>query len=152
MHYYCLARGDMLQVDKFMSDVRARAVPFKYHPTEPPGILEVAVRRIELLEIAFPEEHKNFIIGMLGNIHSDKSKIKRALAYPIRKLLGATPVKPGEVVPLVPGNGGIIRPFVDIVDIGIKKDGYRCKANPATCNKFSRKKEICCGHPMTEDL
>ncbi len=142
----------MLQLDKFMSDVRARTVPFKHQPNAPPGILEIAVRRIELLEIVFPEEQKNYVIGALGKIHSDRNIVKRAMAIPARKMLSATAVKPGEVVPLTPGAGGIIRPFVDVVDIGIRKDGYRCKVNPKKCHRFSKTREVCCGHQMIEDL
>ncbi len=142
MHLYVTARGETLQLERFMNDLSAIYLPFKYHPDEPPGRVQLAVRRVELLEIAFPEEHRTLVLNTVAPNPPNGHK-HELLTMMFRKAVGAESFDDKIV-----RSPHVHRPFVDVTAVGIRKDGYRCRK----CQKFYDKKVLCCEVPTVEDL
>lgn len=116
MHLLVTIRGHMDVVNRFVNDLMAQYLPFKYAKDKKPGALQLAVRPIRLYEIVFPEEHLNEVLAMVQPY--DGTKMEKRLAYGLRKLLRlkALPKKP------VPKSHRVYKRFCSVTGIGLKDD------------------------------
>jgi len=117
MHLYVLARGIDTAMKQWVNDVSAIFLPIEYAPGKK-GKVRVAVRPIQLYEIVFPEEQKDFILGAIPDNGHDRVKNKWMIGI-VKVLRSFLRVK---ATPSVPNNGTIYNPHVMLTHIGIKKD------------------------------
>ena len=117
MHLYVLARGIDTAMRQWVNDVSAIFLPIEYAKGKK-GKVRVAVRPIQLYEIVFPEEHKDFILGAIPDNGHDghKNKWLKGIVHVLRGFLGVKASQRKEP------NGAIINPYVMLTHIGIKKD------------------------------
>ena len=104
--------------------------------------MQLAVRRVELLEIVFPEEHRTLVLNTVAP-NPPKGHKHELLTMMFRKAVGAESFDDKIV-----RSPHVHRPFVDVTAVGIRKDGYRCRK----CQKFYDKRVLCCNVPAVEDL
>lgn len=118
MHLYIAVRGIWDEVHRFVNDILAVYLPYKYHKDEKPGILQCALRPIWLFEIAFPEEELQRVYDI---VKPDQSDIKGVGAAMLRKIVKAEKVpdkirKNYKPTPFPPKRS------IAVTAIGIKKD------------------------------
>ena len=122
MHLYFITRGIKHDSDRFIQELSAKYVPFKYDGKD--CMVQVAVRPIQLYECVFPKEHLNTIMNTLTNGNPENThlgtqhKQHKKWVYAIRKILGIKPIpkiEPAGVLPLYNQN-------IEIIGIGIKED------------------------------
>ena len=118
MNLSVVARGIKNQMKQWEQDVSAIFLPMEYEKGKPKGRVRTAVRPIQIYEIVFPEEHKDFILGAIpdNNYCRNQNKWMRPLIIMLRKILKCKKTKRVEK------NGAIHAPHVMISHIGIKKD------------------------------
>lgn len=102
---------------QWVEDVSAIFLPIEYAPGKR-GKVRVAVRPIQLYEIVFPEEQKEFILGAIPDNEYDRSRNKWMFGI-VKVLRSFLRVK---ATTTVPNNGAIYNPHVMLTHIGIKKD------------------------------
>ena len=64
MHMYVIARANKDKLDRWINDVTAQYLPYE-HDTGRVGALQLAVRPVQLLEIAFPENQLNEVLKIV---------------------------------------------------------------------------------------
>lgn len=124
MHAYFITRGRGMFVRRFIENLEQIFLPYnkKYH-------LQLIPRPIQLWELAFPEEHKDKILNILGDDTpakiSKKGEHKGSLKWVIIlrdklvKMMGLMPIPKnikGEKAP---------RPNIAVHMIGLKKDWFK---------------------------
>ena len=121
MHLYILTRGIKWAVDRFITELQGKIVPFVFDGEK--KVVAVAVRPIQLYEIVFPEPQKDLVLNsLLNKAHgiTQYKKHEKWIAL-IRRLLGAKKIdwnyKTDQVMPT-------FKDHVEIVGIGTKKDRY----------------------------
>ena len=124
MHIYMITRGIKHDVDRMINELSSQYLPFTYKGQ--PCVIQTSVRPVQLWEIAFPEEHLEFMSKSLfhGNIMRPEYKNKFGKwIYWLRKLIGLEEIpeyiykKEDPTLPIWQEN-------VDRIGIGIKRD-YR---------------------------
>ena len=120
MHLYVLARGIKPNLDKFVNDLLAQYLPYRFGPEKGMvGQIQLGVRPIELLEIAFPKESLDQVLEMVwpydetGGIHKYVSFIRKLI--PGLKDIPPRPKK-AKFTPRV------YRKSVSVLGLGIKED------------------------------
>ena len=116
MHLYVLARGQQDFLERWKNDVSAMFLKFKYKKDEPPGMVRIGVRPIELLEIVYPEEHHKEVMQLIQPYASrpEVDGFKKLLARVFR----LKPIKPAAWTP----GPKIYNQYVSIVGVGYRKD------------------------------
>ncbi len=128
MHIYMMTRGIKHAVDRFINELSAKYLPYKYKTKKmkkfEEGLLQVAVRPIQLWEICFPEEHQEIMMNTLFESQEGKTQHKKhnKFVYALRKILGIEkPPKYKYQKKSLP----VYREGVEKVCIGVKKDRYQ---------------------------
>ena len=121
-----MTRGIKHDVDRFINELSAKYLPFKYQSTTDKKLkdymLQVSVRPVQLWEIAVPKEHQDIMLRTLFKtqpIRKEYGWMKKYI-WAFRKALGLKPIPKypaGEVLPVFDAN-------VDKIAIGIKDDYY----------------------------
>lgn len=92
MHLYIITRGIKHAVDKFISELSGKYMPFKWQGQT--TMLQVGVRPVQLWEIAFPDDQKDVMFetlwysGIKNNGFAEHQKKYQKFIWPLRKLLG----------------------------------------------------------------
>ena len=118
MHLYVLARGNKDRVDRWVNDCLARYYPYKYSNKEPPGLLQLSVRPIQLYEIVFPKNHLNDVLSFTYPLDFP---ITRNYVKAIRKILGLKKINMNGIKP----NPLVNSRDVAVTGIGIKEDSFK---------------------------
>jgi len=124
-----LTRGIKHDVDRFIRELAAKYLPFKFktkaEKKETKKLVQVAVRPIQLWEVVFPEEHQDLMLNTLFRGAKGKTQHKRHFKWVnvIRKILGVSKIpdyddKTAGMLPVYDAN-------VERVGIGIKQDRYQ---------------------------
>ena len=116
MHLYVIARANKDRLDRWINDVTAQYLPHEYETGEV-GQLQIAVRPVQLLEIAFPENQLEEVIKIVRPVVNHKDRIISIL----RRVLGIEKYEkeiPNALFYRVPNND------VAITLVGIKKDVF----------------------------
>ena len=119
MHLYILARGIKHDLDRFISELSAKYLPFKFKGED--KLVQVAVRPIQLYEIVFPKEHLGTMAKTLEVTDGqDSIKFLRKYAKIFRKLLHLEKIDPkllsgAAVMPVYKQN-------IEIIGLGFKPD------------------------------
>jgi len=124
MHLYVIARGHIDRLRRWENDLAARYYPYKYTKNESPGMVQLAVRPVQLYEIVFP---KAATTNVLQTIFPYQNEIMNKYAFGLRKMLGLKKIpdirKAGlgrkEVY-----QGGILSDYVGVIGVGIKEDRF----------------------------
>ena len=129
MHLYVLTRGIKKEVDDMITQLQGKYLPMKFRypdKKEPEDVvLQLAVRPIQLWELAFPEEHLDLMCKTMftnaGMKAKPQHKWQEKFVWAMRKALHLKPIpdfETGSGMPL----GGI--KDVEVVGVGIKDDYY----------------------------
>ena len=135
MHLYIITRGIKHEVDKFITQLQGKYLPF---PITKKGVfgakkagihqLQLAVRPIQLWEIVYPEPCRDAILTtILGKDDAYQGKTQHRKhnkwIYAIRKALGVKKIgeyKTDNLYPITPE-----KQHIEVVGIGEKKDYYK---------------------------
>jgi hypothetical protein len=118
MHLYILCRGVKHDLDRFISELSAKYLPFKYKGAD--SVVQVGVRPIQLYEVVFPKEHLSSMVKSLGGLEVQQSEhfLFKYFKW-FRKILHIEPVGDIDVnAPIIP----LYRANIDIIKLGIKQD------------------------------
>ena len=117
MHFYCIARGVKDPLERWINDLLAQYYPYKYHKDKPPGVVQLAVREVKLLEVVYPEEVHDEVMKIMQPRHGwDKRLVKSALF--LRKVLRLDKVDMKDLE-----NAGLpTSTYISVIPLGIKKD------------------------------
>jgi len=127
MHLYLISRGIKHDVDRFITELQGKYLPFKYPDKDgnmKDVMVQVGVRPIQLWEVVFPEEHKDMMLNTLFQSNpqgATQHKKHNKFIFAIRKILGVDPIpeyKKDQVMPIYLRN-------TELSAIGIKKDYWR---------------------------
>lgn len=132
MHLYIITRGHKLFVDEFITQMQGKYLPYKWKKKQPDGtekvedtMLQVAVRPIQLWEIAFPQEHLDTMMATIfrneytAGAYSYPKEFMKLTRFGMRKALKAKPLpKKWDSSKWLP----VLRENVSILGIGIKED------------------------------
>jgi len=111
-----MARGIKDKLDRWVNDMLAQYLPYEY-AKDKKGLVQLSMRPIILYEIVFPEEHLDYVLGLMRHKHDYKSKF----VFLLRKMLGAKAIKK----PYPEWNKRVITgDFVSVIPVGIKKDEF----------------------------
>lgn len=125
MHLYIITRGIKHAVDRFITELQGKYVPFKWKsPTDTElkdYMVQLGVRPIQLWEIVFPEEQKDVVLHtILGKEPSmPNKKFEKYISW-IRKILGIEEIPEYKKDTFLP----LCKTDVGVVGIGIKKDEF----------------------------
>jgi len=114
MHIYVLVYGQKMWLDKFVNDLQAQYVNWK-DDNGRDILLQLGVREIKLLDIAFPREQIDKVIGYLGPFRS--SGISNLRLAALRKILGLKKLDYNR-----PIRQTLPRRYVDTFLVGYKPD------------------------------
>jgi len=113
-----------MEADQFITELQGKYLPFMYRDEGDDKLVlhnvQVAVRPIQLWEVAFPEEHKDLVLTtILGKDkgigqHRKHDKIRWA----IRKALGVQDIPDYKTDKIMP----LRRAGVETIGIGVKED------------------------------
>ena len=120
MHLYIIARGIKHELDRFISELSAKYLPFKFHGED--KLVQVAVRPIQLYEIVFPKEHLSSVINSLGGEKALQGQdsvgfLKKYVKW-FRKFMHLEKIENLSGASIIP----IYRENVEIIALGIKPD------------------------------
>jgi len=119
MHLHLITRGIKPDVDRFITQLQGKYLPFKWRGQD--KMIEVAVRPIQIWEIIFPEEHLDMMMNTIfsGADGTTQQKKHRKWITAIRKILGVEPLpkeyKKDKIMPIYKEN-------IEMIGVGIKKD------------------------------
>ena len=119
MHFYCIARGVKDPLERWINDLLAQYYPYKFDKDKPPGILQLAVREIKLLEIVYPEEHHENVMKIVQPRHGWDRRVRRQ-ARILRKIL-----KLDKMVLRDYGCGLPTSTYISVIPLGTKKDKFK---------------------------
>ena len=133
MHLYLITRGIKQDVDRFISELSAKYLPFKFFKPNGKGgfsnetqecAVQVGVRPVQFWEIAYPEPFRDQMLNTIfsGQVKPTQHKRHNKFLWWIRKILGIK--KLGEwnkTAPVIP----LFRGAVEFVQVGEKKDRYQ---------------------------
>jgi len=112
-----LTRGVKFWIDKFINDLGALALPWKYKGED--SYIQVAVRPIQLWEVVFPKEHYDQVMNTIfDGMNVTQHKKHQKFVYALRKVLGVKKVKEYKT----DKKYFINRQHLETVPIGIKDD------------------------------
>lgn len=125
MHLYILTRGIKHAVDRFITELQGKYVPFKWKsPTDKEikdYMVQLGVRPVQLWEIVFPEDQKDIVLTtILGNEPSHPNKMFGKYISWIRKILKIDEIPEYDKKNYMP----ICKVDVGVVALGVKKDEY----------------------------
>lgn len=116
MHLYVIARANKDRLDRWINDVTAQYLPYEYEKGKV-GRVQIGVRPVQLLEIAFPESQLEEVLKIVR----PNTKHKQKLIGTIRRMLGLEELK-NEIKNVLfykfPNDN------VSITPIGIKRDNF----------------------------
>lgn len=142
MQVYTWTRGIKDRVDAFINDMQAQWFKYVDDPNSPYNHLQFAVRPIQLWELAFPKEHLNAVLGMIGYIGHPGNRPE--LKYPMwamRKMLKAKELPVLDMKKIL--RPRVRREFVATYPIGYREDQIigadepRAKQSPELIGKES---------------
>lgn len=125
MHAYCLVRGQVDFLNRYLNNLSAVYLDFKY-PINANGKLlvsgkwQMGVRPVQLVEFAFPEECKKEALQWIWPANISNGRLNNLAKYSFKKVLGCT--EDIDLTGLKPALMG--RDFVDVTPIGLRKDQY----------------------------
>ena len=127
MHLYLITRGIKHDVDRFITELQGKYLPFKVHKDGTAGLkagdhlVQLAVRPIQLWEVVYPEECNDVVLAsVLGQDGKTQHKKHNKFIWLIKKALGCEPIpeyKKDQIIPFYKNN-------IECIGIGVKKD-YR---------------------------
>jgi hypothetical protein len=106
---YLLVRGQADRVQRFINDLQAQYLPY-----ENGTLLQLGVREIKLLEVAFPKERLPEVIGMLAPFDNRLQKYCRFF----RGLLGLR----GPFKLAAKPSYRVVRQGISVMPLGVKED------------------------------
>ena len=128
MHVYCLTRGIKHDVDRFITELQGKYLPYEFEKGKQ-GLVQFSVRPIQLWEMVFPEPALPNVMTTLfsdGNVRKSESEFSYAgrndkYLWAMRKLLNSKPFPKFDpkAIPLP-----LYKKNIEIAGIGIKKDSY----------------------------
>lgn len=126
MHLYFGTRGGWYDVDRFITHLKGKWLPFKVHETKKGHNLnagtyqsEVQVWPIQMWEVKFPREHKDIMLTTcLGKDGKPQHKKHQFWINWIRKALGVQPIPEYDNSKELP----IYRKNIEVLGIGTKED------------------------------
>lgn len=144
-HLYVVARGQINRLKQWEDELSSKYFPYLISPGRrnntntgwltPPkyGMLQLAVRPIQLYEIVFPKECLNDVLQMIqpygGYGISPKviSIVRKGLSLSGTKLLPIPKVEPEQLYfdengKPIPQKNFLNRDYIDVMGIGIKED------------------------------
>lgn len=113
MHLFVVMRGHKMWMDQFVNELQSQYLPYRYEKGKI-GMVQLAVRPIQLFDVVFPEEHLEKVLGMLQPYDSKNTKF----AFFLRKLMKLLPIPKKRY----PRPINIFGQHVDVTGVGIKKD------------------------------
>jgi hypothetical protein len=116
MQLFVIARANKDRLNRWINDITAQYLPYEYE-TGKIGQLQIGVRPVQLLEIAFPEKHLEEVMKIIRPQRNHKGK----LIYFLRKVLGLEDYDKelkDQLFYRIPNND------VAVTFVGIKKDAY----------------------------
>ncbi len=130
MHLYLLTRGIKPDVDRFITELQGKYLPYVFEGVN--KHTQVQVRPVQFWEIVFPEPQKDLVLRSILENNQGKMATPRLQKYlfPLRKLLGCKPIPPYDYwkdeklktrMPFLP----MYLNNVEKIGIGIKEDYYR---------------------------
>lgn len=138
MHLYIMTRGIKHDVDRFINELSAKYLPYKFKGK--PAMLQFSVRPIQLYELVFPEEQRDIVLNTILQSGNGKTQHKKheKFIYGIRKILGVKPIpeynKKVAKMPLYMAN-------TEIVGIGVKEDYWRDDKTDERIEKITDEKK-----------
>lgn len=126
MHLYCLTRGIKHDVDRFITELQGKYLPYKFQKGEK-GLVQFSVRPVQLWEMVFPEEHLQAVMktffstdnvreGFSYSHKNDKTLTMLRIALRCNKF-----PKMDKITSQIP----VYKKNIEIAGIGIKKDEYK---------------------------
>lgn len=124
MHLYIVTRGIKHDVDRFITELQGKYLPFRYPDKDNklvPCAIQLSVRPIEFYELAYPEESHKMIMNTLfpETIDGQHGWYKSILKM-IRKMLKLEELNKVEKTDTMP----IYKNNIEIVGVGLKKDYF----------------------------
>lgn len=130
MEEYFIIRGGKWEIDKYLSELSAKRLPWSYNGQK--GAMQLIVNEIKLCSVAFPKEHRDIVLNTIynqdPNMGRHQSDWKGQLGLKaLRKALACKEVAPwnlnADVMPITRG-------FNCIMGIGERED--KINVHPAT--------------------
>ena len=137
MHLYVVARGQYRWLQDWVANLSARYLPYKHTKDQPPGMVQISVRPVQLFEIAFPEPCLERVLGMVWPYDGGNTKPPTEGSGPTligkvyKKLLGMSRIVGLKQIPFVKKSPEwqLVNPhaYVGVTGVGLKKDIYHYK-------------------------
>lgn len=126
MHAYVITRGIKHDVDRFITELQGKYLPYEHQPGKS-GLLQFSVRPIQLWEMVFPEPHlqavmKTLFEGTTRNGNLSYSNLNDKYLGMLRIALRADKFPKLDPKAL---NLPVYKENIEVAGIGIKKDEYR---------------------------
>jgi len=122
MHLYVIARGISTRLSEWVAGLQTIYLNHKKEPDEEAGLVQLAVRPIQLYEIVFPENYKDYVIQ---TIYPKGWGANPAVKLCVNSLYKALGCKKKVILPPEPSLFSRIHNAIDVVPIGIRPDKYR---------------------------
>lgn len=145
MHLYIITRGIKNHVDQMITELQGKYFPFKYPDKEgnlQPCMVQMAVRPIQIWELAFPEDQKDVMLNTLlvGSKDGVQHKKHNKFVWAIRKMLGVEKIPEYKKDLMMP----LYRADVEVNGVGIKQDYWvDAKTGKKIYNPTDEEKKIC---------
>ena|SRR3990167_6790946 len=149
MHLYFLTRGVKHEIDKFITELQGKYVPYRYPDKDKnlvDKVLQLGVRPIQLWELTFPEDQKDIILTTVlsheqaGQKEQTQHKKHKIWIKMFRKVLGIKPLPKYKTDKRLPNS----REHMETVGIGIKPDYWvHAKTGERIYNPTDEQKKEC---------
>lgn len=121
MHLNIITRGIKCDIDKMITQMQGKVLPYEYDGQ--PGALELIVSPIQLWSLHFPEPQLQAMMRMLWGKQQPTKRYEGLMMGALRKALLAKKM-PDLIIdknlPTIPLNKGA----TEIIPIGIKEDNF----------------------------
>ena len=125
MHAYGLIRGIKHEVDRFITELQGKYVPYEVKEGAagiPKGTYyaQIHVRPIQLYEFVFPREQKDIVLTTIFGMENGATQHKKhkKWIYALRKMLGVEPFPVYDNKLTLP----ISRQHMEVIGVGVKDD------------------------------
>ena len=123
MHFYCIARGIRTRQAEWVEALGSIYLPYKNDAEQPAGLVQLSVRPIQLYEIVFPEDQKDYVLSTINPMGWGTNPAVTLGRKALYKALGCDiPVKPLNTPASLFSQ---VFNAVDVIPIGLKKDRWK---------------------------
>jgi len=135
MHFFCITRGIKHEVDRFITELQGKYLPFEYEPGKK-GLVQLSIRPVQLWEFVFPEPELQTVLKTFEPLKYAR-KIDDKSLWILRKALQADKIP--DLDPNHKMNMPTYIPFpdgIEMIGIGVRKDKYHTEGQFKGCEKL----------------